>query len=164
MKPLAGILAVCCWFSLLPARAADRAPSTLVDRICQEADATERKYVVHVPRDDTTSTAYPLVVFLHGSDGPRNQRGTQVVKLDLATGQRTLIGYGLGRPTFVSHDDRYLYGIWYPQASRSGDAWQPYEGEPKAARLAIREGAELEFLPSTWGSVTIPSSSTQGTS
>jgi len=88
---------------------------------------------------------------LRPEDGPRNGRGTQVVKLDLATWQRTVIGYGLGRPTSVSYDDRYLYGIFYPPNSHSGDWWQPYQDEPRAARLAIREGAELQMLPGGWG-------------
>ena len=87
---------------------------------------------------------------LRPEDGPRGERAAPVVKLDLATGQRTLIG-DLGRPTFVSYDDRYLYGVWNPHTGRSGDGWQPYEGEPKAARLAIREGATREILPGDWG-------------
>jgi hypothetical protein len=84
---------------------------------------------------------------LRPQDGPRNERGTQVVKLDVTSGERTVIGYGLGRPTWISHDDRHLYGIWYPANAHSGDGWEPYEGEPRGARLAIRSGAQLEFLP-----------------
>jgi hypothetical protein len=95
----------------------------------------------------------PWLLFnrLRPDDGPRHGRGTQVVWLDVPSGRRTVIGYGFGRPTWVSHDDRFLYGIFYPPGSRSGDAWEPYEGEPRAVRLAIRAGADLEFLPGPWG-------------
>ena len=95
--------------------------------------------------------AWLLYNVLRPDAGAPNDRGVQVVKLDVTTGQRTLIGQGLGRPTWVSHDDGYLYGIWYPPNSRSGDAWEPYEGEPRAARLALRAGAKLELLPGTFG-------------
>lgn len=88
---------------------------------------------------------------LRPADGPRNERGTQLVKLDLATGEKVIVGYGVGRPTMVSHDDRYIYGIWYPANARSGDGWEPYEGEPKPARFALREGAERELLPGDFG-------------
>lgn len=88
---------------------------------------------------------------LSADGGARNERGTQVVKLELPAGSRTLIGHGLGRPTHISHDDRFLYGIWYPPNSRSGDSWAPYEDEPKAARMELRAGAKLELLTTAWG-------------
>ena len=43
---------------------------------------------------------------LRPEDGPRNERGTQVVKLDVPTGGKTVIGYGLGRPTWISQFGR----------------------------------------------------------
>jgi hypothetical protein len=88
---------------------------------------------------------------LRPAEGLRNERGTQLVKLDVVSGAKAVIGYGVGRPTMVSHDDQFIYGIWYPANARSGDGWEPYEGEPKAARFALREGAQREILRGDFG-------------
>ncbi|MFQ5808076.1 MAG: hypothetical protein ACE5JM_00535, partial [Armatimonadota bacterium] len=74
------------------------------------------------------------------ADGPSHEQGTHVMWLDVESGKTTRIGYGVRRLKETDCEDRWLYGIWYPE-----------DGPPRGVRIAIRADSEREILPGDWG-------------
>jgi len=73
-------------------------------------------------------------------DGPETGKGTQVVWLDVSTGRKTRIAYGVSYLKQTDCQDRWLY------AERTADS-----GRRQAVRIAIRADSVPELLPGTWG-------------
>lgn len=73
-------------------------------------------------------------------DGSKSGKGTHVVWLDVNTGRKTRIGYGVSYFNETDCDDRWLYG------QRMGD-----EGRREAVRIPIQANSEVEVLPGDWG-------------
>ncbi len=72
-------------------------------------------------------------------DGPRHERGTQVMWHDLATGRTVRIGYGVRMLKYTDCDDRWLYGIQdFP------------DGRRNPTRIAIEADSPTEILPGDW--------------
>lgn len=76
----------------------------------------------------------------HPQDGPKSEKGTQVVWLDLHTGRKTRIAYGVSYFKETDCEDRWLYGQRIADGERR-----------EAVRIPIREGSEPEVLPGDWG-------------
>ena len=88
-------------------------------------------------------------------EGPADGRGSHVTWLDLDTGRRVLLGYGIPHLGNTDHRDRWLYGYLRhgPDADPPGQAF----------RIPIRPGARRETLVGlhgahSWG-CTAPSGS-----
>ncbi len=101
---------------------ADSAPSSLLDCVGTEPGAEGARYVLHVPSDHDPARAYPLLVFLHGS---------QVFGTD---GRRQLT---TGLPSYMRKDPEYLRQhdssfrqllIVFPQ-SRTRSFWKDADAE-----------------------------------
>ena len=77
---------------------------------------------------------------VHPQDGPKSGKGTQVIWLDLASGQKTRIAYGVSYFKETDCNDRWLYGQRIPKSGRR-----------EAVRIPIREDSGPEVLPGRWG-------------
>ena len=72
-------------------------------------------------------------------DGPRHERGTQVMWKDVETDELTRIGYGVRTLKYTDCDDRWLYGIQdFP------------DRHTKPVRIPIQSDSTAEILPGTW--------------
>jgi len=76
----------------------------------------------------------------HPEDGPKSAEGTQVVWLDVGTGKKTRIAYGVSYFKETDCDDRWLYGQRVPDGGRR-----------EAVRIPIKADSEPEVLPGSWG-------------
>lgn len=76
----------------------------------------------------------------HPQDGPKSEKGTQVIWFDVDTGQKTPIAYGVSYFKETDCDDRWLYG------QRISDG-----GRREAVRIPIKEDSNPEVLPGDWG-------------
>ncbi|MFC1635329.1 hypothetical protein ACFL5Z_10850 [Planctomycetota bacterium] len=76
----------------------------------------------------------------HPQDGPKSGKGAQVIWLDLDTGKKTRIAYGVSYFKETDCNDRWLYGQRIPN-----------EGRREAVRIPIRENSQSEVLPGDWG-------------
>ena len=72
-------------------------------------------------------------------DGPRHEKGTQVMWKNLRTGDLTRIGYGVRMLKYTDCLDRWLYGMRdFPDA------------RTMPVRIPIQAGASVETLPGDW--------------
>jgi len=78
-------------------------------------------------------------VRLRPKDGPRHDKGTQVIWLDVSTRQKTRIGYGVRMLKYTDCDDRWLYGIQELADRRR-----------KPIRIPIEANSSVETLPGNW--------------
>ena len=101
--------------------------------------AEQRDVLVERGINPRWANRQPWLFYSTFEDGPRHDRGAPVIWLDVASGRRTRIGYGMGRPMGTDCGDRWLYGIWSPE-----------EGPPRAIRIAIAEDSPREVLPGDW--------------
>jgi len=76
----------------------------------------------------------------HPDDGPKSAEGTQVIWLDVDTGTKTRIAYGVSYFKETDCDDRWLYAERVPDGGRR-----------EAVRIPIQADSEPEVLPGTWG-------------
>jgi thiol-disulfide isomerase/thioredoxin/predicted esterase len=106
------------------------APNTgFCDKVFREADGSEAKYVVFVPRDYTSDRAVPAILFLHGV----GRRGTD---------GRSQIVSGLAKAIRDRKDD-FPFLVIFPQA-REDEGWTPESAGGKRA-LAILEQLQSEY-------------------
>jgi hypothetical protein len=73
-------------------------------------------------------------------DGPRHERGTRVMWLDVDRNERKRIAYGVEELKETDCGDRWLYGMRTPE-----------DGRRRAVRIPIRADARPETLPGDWG-------------
>jgi predicted peptidase len=92
-----------------------------------DCDGTERRYQVYLPRDYDPATAWPVVLFLHGS-GERGEDGIRPTQVGLGGALRW-------------HPERWPAIVVFPQIP-AGDAWSSPSG---CVALAALDAAQAEF-------------------
>ena len=76
----------------------------------------------------------------HPQDGPKSGTGTQVIWLDVDTGKKTRIAYGISYFKETDCDDRWLYGQRISDSDRR-----------EAVRIPVKADSSPEVLPGDWG-------------
>ncbi len=99
------------------------------NKVFREADGSEAKYVVFVPRDYTGDKSVPAILFLHGA----GRRGTD--------GRSQTIG-GLANAIRETNEN-FPFLVIFPQA-RHDEGWTPESAGGKRA-LAILKQVQSEF-------------------
>jgi predicted peptidase len=112
--------------SFLPA--ADQTETGFLDRVHKDADGTDAKYVLFVPKDYKADKPYPLILFLHGS-GESGDDGKKQVTV------------GLGKAV-AAQADTFPFLVVFPQSKKR--TWQADSDDGKRA-LAILDEVAKEY-------------------
>ena len=111
----------------LPASAAE--PETgFLDRVYKNADGSESKYVIFVPKGYKGDKAYPLILFLHGA----GETGTDGKK-------QAQVGLG---PAVRKRADTFPFIVVFPQSHKR--TWQADSADGKRA-IAILNEVEKQY-------------------
>jgi predicted peptidase len=114
--------------------AAEEQKTGFLNRVSKDADGTEWKYVLFIPKDYDGKKACPLILFLHGA-GETGEDGEKQVKV------------GLG-PVVKKQADTFPFITIFPQAHKTPQGpprgWAAESDNAKQA-LAILDEVEKEY-------------------
>ena len=113
----------------VPAIPTPRPGTGFLDKVYREADGTEAKYVLFVPRSYDGTIAFPAILFLHGA-GARGSDG------------RRHLSNGLARAIGQRNED-FPFIVIFPQA-REDESWTAESAGGKRA-LAIVDQVQSEY-------------------
>jgi predicted peptidase len=103
-------------------------PTGFIDKVYRGSDGHEAKYVVFIPHNYGGKSAYPLILYLHGS----GQTGTDGRK-------QTTVGLG---PAIKTQEKTFPFIAVFPQAHMGG--WEASSEDGKRA-LAILDEVEKDY-------------------
>jgi poly(3-hydroxybutyrate) depolymerase/thiol-disulfide isomerase/thioredoxin len=114
---------------LPPAETRSTPDTGFLDKVFREADGSDAKYIVFVPRDYTGVKAWPAIVYLHGS-GRRGTDGRSQTESGLAKAIR-------------EKQESFPFLVIFPQA-REDENWRPGSAGARRA-IAILEQVQTEY-------------------